>query len=388
MRLRTPAERTDERQQGLIRGRGGATMVMGVFMAAFLVGMIYYVWGIGDAVLHRERMQDAADTAAFGAAVIHARGMNMLALLNMIMAALAMVSATLAVISNMIMYAATAATLVCSFCGPHCGSCCEACPPAAQHWAEFAMADEINNLVRDIVDGAIEGFNGYAAGIRAGVPVAARTKVRTYGTSVYEPVTERGFLAPVRAALPAEDDDSDWPCDEKVLPTVRAASTANVWSFASPSIYMAGGIGLGLLTARSEAREFCHGASFQRVVGSAEEMGTEDYQVQAYMRGRRDLDWTAEGVAIATWGEDDGVGAEYRELAELSRLGFAQAEFFYDDREDDWREWLWHMNWRARLRRWRSSVLGGGALGEVCDACGSLGGLEDAGGSLDDLVVH
>ena len=30
----------------------GATMVMGVFMAAMLVGMIYYVWGIGGAVVH------------------------------------------------------------------------------------------------------------------------------------------------------------------------------------------------------------------------------------------------------------------------------------------------------------------------------------------------
>ena len=42
--------------------------------------------------LAAERMQDASDTAAFSAAVIHARGMNMLALLNMIMAALAIVA--------------------------------------------------------------------------------------------------------------------------------------------------------------------------------------------------------------------------------------------------------------------------------------------------------
>src|SRR5688572_27726629 len=105
-RRESEASRVRRRTGGLLSDQGGATMVMGVFIAVLLVGMIYYVWGIGDAIMHRERMQDASDTAAFSAAVIHARGMNMLALINMIMAALAMVAATMAVIAAMIGYAA------------------------------------------------------------------------------------------------------------------------------------------------------------------------------------------------------------------------------------------------------------------------------------------
>ena len=99
MRLKAPQNETSE-DQGLLRDQAGATMVMGIFMAMLLVGLIYYVWGIGDAVMVRERMQDASDTASFSAAVIHARGMNLISLMNMIMAALAVVGATLTVIGS------------------------------------------------------------------------------------------------------------------------------------------------------------------------------------------------------------------------------------------------------------------------------------------------
>ena len=66
----------------LKRNQSGAIMVMGVFMAALMVGFIYYVKGIGDAILFKERMQDAADSGAFAAVATHARGMNLIALIN------------------------------------------------------------------------------------------------------------------------------------------------------------------------------------------------------------------------------------------------------------------------------------------------------------------
>jgi hypothetical protein len=39
-------------------------MVLGIFLACLLVGLLYYLAGLGQAVLFRERMQDAADSAA------------------------------------------------------------------------------------------------------------------------------------------------------------------------------------------------------------------------------------------------------------------------------------------------------------------------------------
>lgn len=72
-----PGVRADER---------GAILVMGIFMCACMVGILWYLAGIGDAIVYRQRMQEAADATAFSAAVLHARGMNFLVMLNLIMA--------------------------------------------------------------------------------------------------------------------------------------------------------------------------------------------------------------------------------------------------------------------------------------------------------------
>jgi hypothetical protein len=60
--------------------------VLGIFMAACVVGMLWYLAGLGMTVLHRERLQEASDAVGFSAAVLHARGMNLLVLINLIMA--------------------------------------------------------------------------------------------------------------------------------------------------------------------------------------------------------------------------------------------------------------------------------------------------------------
>jgi hypothetical protein len=65
----------------------GAVMVFGVFGAVLLVGVLYYLIGVGDAIVHRESLQDAADATAYTGAVYHARGMNLIAMINLTMAA-------------------------------------------------------------------------------------------------------------------------------------------------------------------------------------------------------------------------------------------------------------------------------------------------------------
>lgn len=387
-RLRLKLKRPEEqRAPGLFADQRGATMVMGVFIAVLLVGMIYYVWGIGDAIMNRERMQDASDTAAFSAAVIHARGMNMLALINMVMAALTMVAATLATISAMIGYAAVAAGLVCLGC-PECTSCCDACVHAVRHGFEYEDASSFSDRTSDTVEAIMRGLHGYAEGIRYGVPLAAQAKVISYGTGVYAPVTQLGVMAPLRAQLPAQDDETNWPCDEKVLPTVRIAAPAGVWIWGHWSPYMLAGIAAGELDAQRITREWCDDGYFQRIPDSAQTMGNDEYQVQAYMLGQHDLEWTSTGVAIATWGEGNDAGSTYTNLAQMGRVSFAQGEFFYDDEESDWHEWLWHMNWRARLRRWRLSASGLGGIMEACGGGEGCGALSELGSSIDGVVVH
>lgn len=68
--------------------QSGAIMIAGVFMAALLAAGVFYVIGMGNAIVYRERLQDAADAVAYTSAGVHARGMNIIVFINLIMAAL------------------------------------------------------------------------------------------------------------------------------------------------------------------------------------------------------------------------------------------------------------------------------------------------------------
>lgn len=83
--------------RGVCGDERGAIMVMGIFMCACLVGILWYLAGIGDAIVFRERMQEGADATAFTAAVLHARGMNLLVMINLIMACILAVRVALRV---------------------------------------------------------------------------------------------------------------------------------------------------------------------------------------------------------------------------------------------------------------------------------------------------
>lgn len=73
------------------RDQRGAILVVGVIMGVCLVAALSYAVAVGNAILQQERLQVAADATAFQTAIWHARGMNLLALLNMVVAALMMV---------------------------------------------------------------------------------------------------------------------------------------------------------------------------------------------------------------------------------------------------------------------------------------------------------
>lgn len=69
-------------RRDLVADEGGAIMVVGLFMAVFLVGALYALAGIGASIVYQERMQQAADEAVFTAAVGHATSMNAIATVN------------------------------------------------------------------------------------------------------------------------------------------------------------------------------------------------------------------------------------------------------------------------------------------------------------------
>jgi hypothetical protein len=69
----------------LLRDDRGVIMVVGVFFSLLLIGLCWFIFGIGNAIAYRENLQNASDSAAFAAAVYDARGMNLLAMMNIIM---------------------------------------------------------------------------------------------------------------------------------------------------------------------------------------------------------------------------------------------------------------------------------------------------------------
>lgn len=71
----------------LVTDDRGAMVIMSLFTTTFLVGLVWYLVGVGDALVFHEKLQDAADAIAFAPSVVHARGMNLIALVNLVMAA-------------------------------------------------------------------------------------------------------------------------------------------------------------------------------------------------------------------------------------------------------------------------------------------------------------
>jgi hypothetical protein len=81
-----------------IADTGGAIMVVGVFMTLFLIGGLFFLLGIGDALVFHDHMQEVADVSAFTGAVVHARFMNLIAAINLIMLALVVIHLALALL--------------------------------------------------------------------------------------------------------------------------------------------------------------------------------------------------------------------------------------------------------------------------------------------------
>jgi hypothetical protein len=344
----------------LARSQHGAVMVMGVFMAVILVGIIYYVMGIGETIVYRERMQDAADSGAFAAAVMHARGMNILALLNNIMAAVLSVLVALKVVEDLFAAATIIATAICAGCGPYCGACCNACAPAVVLAAGYEYTASIVEDVEPVVEAIVSATNAIGEGVKVGMPIAAELKVAQLGSETYREPTRIGVLFPASFEdpwLPVEEDDSSLLCEKAGR---LAANHANPVVDRSPiEMFLA------------PATESLAGAFADHYCGDSAdkafkilddiELGDDRFQLRAVMWGEPPFDRAEARVAVATWGDRDA-GVSYASLEELGRLSFAQAEFYYHDDDVDRKEWLWNMRWRARLRRFRlpeslSSVL-------------------------------
>jgi hypothetical protein len=184
----------------------GAIILLGVFMAVFATAALYYVVGIGEAIWQRERMQDAADAAAFSAAMVHARGMNLLALINMVMAALLAVLVALKLIETLATIAVVAVGFA-SFLEP---GLAEFIPDLDELRQE---AKATHDKLQPWIDNALETLHEAGVGVRVTVPAACELPVVASVASHYRPPAKLAFAVPPRASLPTQDGTFSELCD-------------------------------------------------------------------------------------------------------------------------------------------------------------------------------
>lgn len=78
-------------------------MLMGLCMSCFLIGGLWFLIGIGDAIVFRDAMQEATDHAAFTTAVLHAKGMNFISACNLILFALIAIHIVMGLIHDILL---------------------------------------------------------------------------------------------------------------------------------------------------------------------------------------------------------------------------------------------------------------------------------------------
>ena len=185
--------------RGVCGDERGAILVMGIFMCTCLVGILWYLAGIGDAIVFRERLQEGADATAFSAAVLHARGMNLLVMINLIMACILAVRVALRVAYIVLQVLAIALSWI---------GVGEAIEPVA------ASVKVAGNVSDPFITGALEGLTAVEGIIPHVVPPAAI--VGSVQVSLkYNPLVKEGAAGnPVTTVdgLPVEAGDPSVLC--------------------------------------------------------------------------------------------------------------------------------------------------------------------------------
>lgn len=229
----------------------GAIMVFGIFFAVVVLAMLYYMVGLGATMFYRERLQDAADGSAFASAIVHARGMNTLALINVVMAALLAVLVALRLVEALIIIAEVILYAL-AWLGGATAAIASALEVVRQAVHEVAEAAE------PVIFNANKVLKLGGEVVRVATPIAANFSVLGKVALRYEPEVRVAFAIPPRITLPVEDDTFPYLCG-------KAGKIAGILALLPIRPILPGGLrkklesALGKLTKRG-ASWFCDGS--------------------------------------------------------------------------------------------------------------------------------
>lgn len=390
MSIAAPALALQEDDAGGTSGRSvvaddrGAIMVIGVFMAMLVTGFLYYIVGIGNTLVYRERLQDAADAIAFSGAVVHARGMNIIAMINIVLLILMTIFIAMRIVERAVFGLMVACgTLLILVCG-------EAVP--ALEAADQVLLRIIDGYSRGVLQPALQLGHTAQEAVRNTFPGIAQGRVVLATVSgTYRPPADVGLLLPVVPyrrlpvkPIPLNDPERPGPMGLNVRAgrAVGNALTYPLQAFIPSGIRSLvaswfGRIGTALgppdrPSWRNYDLDIGDGSCTDGLPGqSCEYSQLRGVAVASNTPFTRNV----QGVSVATLGRGAG-GGVLGAFEAFTHVGLAQAEYYYDGTEDR-DEWMWHMYWRARFRRVR---LGGVA--------GSIPGLGAAASVIDRIIVH
>ncbi len=169
-------------EAGFVRDDRGVIMIVGVMFTFLWIGLAWAIFGIGNAITYRENLQNASDASAFAAAVYDARGMNMLASINILMGVVLAVLLAAHVIQLGVFLVEAAS----------CAICCTELS-CLYGWAECpddcSTVNDINQdlvaNVDSIVHDILPVLHDLEVGVAAGWPWVASGKSTTLVTQYY-----------------------------------------------------------------------------------------------------------------------------------------------------------------------------------------------------------
>jgi hypothetical protein len=333
--------------KSLARDQDGAVLVIGVFAAAFLVGAVYFVLGAGDAIEHRAVMQDAADTGSYTMAVLHARAMNMIALLNMVkISTAAVVTALLAIIA-----AATGTIAFITSSQARLIALGAALPALT---AILADATATHTAVRADADAVIRAADRAQETLITRLPEVAAQQANRAVVAYGDPI-QRGNTQP--QPLPVRRGEPLTLCQQAV-PLARPIALGKFDPVApEPAKQHARGLAEAALLPSC----LSIGAAAMELEPNTA-LGGERFQLRYSVNGAPVTSRGQQGVDVATWRSSAPASPD-------TAVSLSQAEYYFDGvgaAAQEQADGLFTLGWRARFRR----IGGQGVAAQLGQACG------------------
>lgn len=176
----------------------GALLLTGIFMLIFLTALLYFMIGMGRTIMMREGLQDAADAAALSSAIFHAKGMDLIAFINIVMSILVGVLVLLKM-GQALLYMMAGIFAAFAWFGGATGALIGPTYQAGER------VGDLYDTTKKIVEPSLEALHSLQEATSVVVPYVAMASALNEAAT-YQAPAEGAFALPHALSLPVESD--------------------------------------------------------------------------------------------------------------------------------------------------------------------------------------